>query len=229
MQARVPRKFEPFSDFALETYVCGDATPEQAQAIERAAATSPELQRYLTQRRAERATFVLQSSRPRQAPRPLWALSLAWSGAFALAFVALLAVTVPESEVLSEVVRTKGGPSAELIVQRDGRTFAHRQGVLLRPGDRVRLRLQTGAGGFLTVVARDPRGLTTLYDAVELSGGEPFAPGSWVLDDSSADETWFVSVSHEPVRAADLREALRQGRAVTEPLAVLLLKREPLP
>src|SRR4051812_39785685 len=150
MRDQVRRSFPAFSEFQLESYVCGDATAEAARAIEHAAAQDPALSRHLAERRAERAAFMLSHPRlPEAAParRPSrWQLT--WIGAAALACASVLLVVVGPKE---GALRAKGTAlGAELVVQRGERTFVYGPGVWLKSGDRLRLRTRAAAPGFLT-------------------------------------------------------------------------------
>src|SRR5262245_28051556 len=63
MRDQPKRRFEPFTDFLLEQYLCGDTSPEDTQRIESMAARTPALAEYLRERRAERDAFALQHPR----------------------------------------------------------------------------------------------------------------------------------------------------------------------
>ncbi len=223
------RRFAPFSDYQLEEYVAGVADPADAHSIERAAAQSGELARYLAERRAERAAFLLRHPRLERDPRRPRLTRLGFSGALlaACAAAAVMWLTPPAGD--APEVRVKGGARASIVVQRDGRTFPRTEGVLLRPGDKLRLVVDAPRPGFVTVVARDRQGFTALYDAVAIAAGETALPGSWVLDDTPGPETWFVLIAEEASAASRLQEVLRQGSPIEVPLTVLTLDKEPAP
>jgi hypothetical protein len=210
----------------LEEYLCGDLTLAEAAEIERAARVRPDLDDYLRERRAEKAAFLAEHPRlktPAPRTRRAWT---PWVLAFATA-TAAVAVSLPSWLWETPVVRAKGGLAAQLVVRRQGRTFAWRRDVLLRAGDRVRLTVESQAGGFLTVVGRDRRGYATLYDALPVEPGTFTAPGSMILDDADRDETWWVVLTETP--EADVLGPLRRGEEPRGAVAVLELHKEPAP
>lgn len=200
MRARVRGRFEPFSDFEIEAYLCGDLGPEERARVEAALAASVEFQGYIQKRREEREAFFRDHPRlelGRASPRlaPVRVLALAGAAA-ALAVVALFVVLFAGGErppAGDPWIRSMGALKATLTIQRDGRTFRYRPGVLLREGDRVRLSVESPQSGHLTVLARDQAGkFEVYYDALRTTAGEYTVPDSLILDDHVGVEDWFI-------------------------------------
>ncbi|AGC43720.1 hypothetical protein MYSTI_02404 [Myxococcus stipitatus DSM 14675] len=187
----IPR-FPGVPDLLLERYLCDELSAEEALRVEEAARVSPELSAHLRERRAEKAAFALvrpfgpvreRLAPPRQSRwRGLWR----WSLPVLVLGVGLTAV-VPRLIALEEVerVRVRGGLTARVLVKRGDVVFEQGPGVVLRPGDRVRVEVEDVAGGALYVLALSERGRVTPLQGFEITGGAlSMAPGRWVLPGS---------------------------------------------
>jgi hypothetical protein len=127
-------------------------------------------------------------------------------------------------------VRARGAVKVALIVRRAGRTFEHREGVPLRPGDEVRLSVESAGGGFLTVLgpaAGDE--LAPYYEALAAPAGTFTVPDSLVLDAHVGPEQWIVALSPEPLAARVLAARLRRGDTPRAAVTVVRITKEPAP
>ena len=245
MKARVRGRFDPWSDFEIETYLCGDGDPDLRARIEASARDSKELRAYLAERRAQREAFltlhpVLPPSPKLEARRSwlgsarTWWLSAAVGLSAAAAGVALWvqpspnpAPRVSSPDLAADAgIRTRGGLTARLVIRRKGRTFDYDGRFALRPGDQARIVVESPHGGYVTVIGEDeadaPDGkLPVFYDNAPLGPGRQVLPGSLTLDDRVGTERWVVFHAREPVSTEELRAAVRQGRPVEAAQTVL--------
>jgi hypothetical protein len=183
----------------IERYLCGELSPEEASRVEEAARASPELATHLQNRRAEQSAFA--AVRPfgavgarieaRRAGARGWMARMRWAlPAFGLcALLVLVAVRELPSTGENDGVRVRGGLTARVLVKRGEAVFEQGPGVVLRPGDRVRLEVEDVEGGTLYVVGLSDRGRATPLHGFEQTGGmvrmEPgrlLLPGSLELD-----------------------------------------------
>jgi len=187
----IPR-FPGVPDLLLECYLCDELSAEEALRVEEAARVSPVLSAYLRERRAEKAAFTL--ARPfgplrarLEAPRPSrWGGLWRWSLPL-LVLGGVLAVVVPRLVAPEEVerVRVRGGLTARVLVKRGDVVFEQGPGVVLRPGDRVRVEVEDVEGGALYVLALSEHGRVTPLQGFEVTGGAlSVGAGRWVLPGS---------------------------------------------
>ncbi|MFP2925295.1 hypothetical protein ACLESO_08770 [Pyxidicoccus sp. 3LG] len=115
------------------------------------------------------------------------------------ALVAVIAVREPSSTNGDDTVRVRGGLTARVLVKRGEAVFEQRPGVVLRPGDRVRVEVEDVEGGTLYVVGLSDRGRATPLHGFEQTGGavqmEPgrlLLPGSLELDAAPEREALVV-------------------------------------
>ncbi|WP_408890499.1 hypothetical protein ACJ2CR_07180 [Myxococcus faecalis] len=187
----IPR-FPGVPDLLLERYLCDELSREEARRVEEAARVSPELAAHLRERQAEKAAFALVRPfgpvRARlETPRPgRWRGLWHWSHPVLVLGVVLAAV-LPRLVTLEEVekVRVRGGLTARVLVKRGDAVFEQGPGVVLRPGDRVRVEVEDVNGGALYVLALSERGRVTPLQGFEATGGAlSMGPGRWVLPGS---------------------------------------------
>jgi len=237
MRTRVKGQFEPLSDFEIEAYLCGDLGSQEQERVEAAIAASPELQEYIRQRQAEREDFFrahprleIETEPERIAPVRF----LAWAGAAAAVLVAALFVilyaagdkAMPEDPG----IRAMGAVKATLAVQRNGRTFQYREGVLLREGDRVRLSVESPRSGHLTVLARQSGGkFEVYYDALQTTAGEFTVPDSLILDDHVGAEDWFIILAPAGKDPRDYVQKLKSGESLDARATVIRVMKEAKP
>ncbi|QSQ17147.1 hypothetical protein [Myxococcus landrumensis] len=189
----IPR-FPGVPDLLLERYLCDELSAEEALRVEEAARVSPALSAHLRERRAEKSAFALVRPfgpmRARlEAPRPsrwhgLWRPSLPM-----LVLGVVFAVVVPRLVAFEDAervrVRVRGGLTARVLVKRGDVVFEQGPGVVLRPGDRVRVEVEDVDGGALYVLALSENGRVTPLQGFEVTGGAlSMGPGRWVLPGS---------------------------------------------
>jgi hypothetical protein len=237
MRTKVKGRFEPLSDFEIEAYLCGDLAPEEKRRVEATVVASAELQEYIRQRQAERETFFQEHPRlglrkepQRTAPVRL----LAWAGAAAAILVValfwVLSVIGEQRGTGDPGIRAMGALKATLTVQRDGRTFLYREGVLLREDDRVRLSVESPQSGHLTVLARGPGGtFEVYYNAVKTTLGDYTVPDSLVLDEQLGVEEWFIILAPKGRDPRDYIQMLQSGASLDARATVIRVVKEAKP
>lgn len=235
MRTRVKGQFEPLSDFDIEAYLCGDLGPQEKERVEAAIAASVELQEYIQRRRTEREEFF--SAHPRlnieiqDRPAPLRVL--AWAGAAAAVVVLALFVVFYSGDKPAPGdpgIRAMGAVKATLTVQRNGRTFQYREGVLLREGDRVRLSVESPQSGHLTVVARQGGGkFEVYYDALKTTAGEYTVPDSLILDDYVGVEDWFIILAPAGRDPREYVQKLKSGAPLDARATLIQIMKEARP
>ncbi|WP_141621376.1 hypothetical protein [Myxococcus sp. AB036A] len=188
-------RFPGVPDLLIERYLCGELSAEDARHVEDAARASPALTAHLRDRQAARDAFavthpfnVIQS---RLAPRPPetspWQWPFRWAlpvfGLFALGLIGVQTWSPPTEE--HEQVRVRGGLTARFLVKRGEAVFEQTAGVVLRPGDRVRVEVEDVEGGSLYVLAVSDHGrLTPLHGFPQTGGAVKMEPGRMVLPGS---------------------------------------------
>ncbi|WIG92698.1 hypothetical protein [Myxococcus sp. SDU36] len=188
-------RFPCVPDLLIERYLCGELSAEDAHRVEDAAQASPELAAHLRDRQAARSAFAathpFSTIRTRLAPRPAGALRWQWAYRWALPAFAVCALMVLEVQRWKpptdegEQVRVRGGLTARLLVKRGEAVFEQAPGVVLRPGDRVRVEVEDVEGGWLYVLALSDHGrLTPLHGFPQTGGTVRMAPGRLVLPGS---------------------------------------------
>jgi hypothetical protein len=235
MRARVKGRFEPLSDFEIEAYLCGDLGPEDKERVENAVAASAELREYVQKRQAEREAFFRDHPRLKLEKEPARIAPvrfLAWAGAAAAAVVAVVALFVvlyaPGDD--DPGVRAMGALKATLTVQRNGRTFQYREGVLLREDDRVRLSVESPQSGHLTVLARGPGGTYEVYySALKTTPGEYTVPDSLVLDEQVGVEDWFIILAPAGKDPREYIQKLQSGAPLDARATVIRVVKEAKP
>ena len=237
MRTRVKGRFEPLSDFEIEAYLCGDLGPGEKERVEAAVTASAELQEYIQQRRAEQEAFLRDHPRLEHAeePRRIAPMRfLAWAGAAAAVLVVSLFVVLYAAEERPGTgdpgIRAMGALKATLTVQRNGRTFQYREGVLLREGDRVRLSVESPQSGHLTVLARGHAGkFEVYYDALRTTAGEYTVPDSLILDDHVGVEDWFIILAPAGKDPREYVQEIQSGEALDARATVIRVLKEAKP
>lgn len=237
MRTRVKGRFEPLSDFEIEAYLGGDLATEEKRRVEAAVAASAELQEYIRQRQMEREAFFQEHPRLdlRQEPQRIAPVRLlAWvATAAAILLVALFVVlsAVGEKRGPGDAgIRAMGALKATLTVQRDGRTFQYREGVLLREGDRVRLSVESPQSGHLTVLARGPGGtFEVYYNAIKTTLGDYTVPDSLILDEQLGAEEWFIILAPKVRDPRDYIQKLQSGASLDARATVIRVVKEAKP
>lgn len=227
---KISRRFASVSELELEEFLCGDASEAVQGKISELARSNSEFAEHVREREAGRAAFQLQhprlrSAEPTPSRRRTWGWTLACSSVV-VAAAAIFVVSRPEESVSSQI-RQRGAVKASLAVRRDGRVFAHGEGVLLRKADQVRLTVESSRGGYLSLLGRDELGIVSIYyDSVPIAAGTATLPGSLVLDDFVGEEKWYVIVTEAQVTAESLAERLRSNDALGVPATALVLVKE---
>lgn len=235
MKDRVIGKYAPLTDLEIEQFLCGELTGDAAERIERQAEKDPALATHLAERRAQQQAFFqahprLEVELPPERRRWVgWSLGLAGAAAAAVLVVVALFAWPMEPGTGSDgpTIRARGALKVGLTVRRAERTFAFREGVLLRPGDRVRLSLEATEAGFLTLIGRDQHGRWTIYyDGLPTTAGTWTVPDSLVLDDDPNPEHWYALLTSERIEAKKLLDRLRAGQPLEAAASMLTLTKE---
>jgi hypothetical protein len=212
MRNTANRRFAPFSDYELECFLAGAAEPQLARRIEAAAARDEALAAHLRERRADRDAYAAVQrpfvpSEPRQARSPWrWLAPLGLVAAAASALV----MFVPAGD---SGVRAKGGGlTAQLYIERGGRTFAADPGTRFAPGDRVQVVVQAPAAGFVSLLAAERDGEQIYLDNLPVTAAATPASASFVLDNAPGPEHWRLVWS----RKRQARPASDHGDAELE-------------
>jgi hypothetical protein len=236
MRTKVKGRCEPFSDFEIEEFLCGDSTAENSQRIEAAIAESAELADYIAERRAKKSSFHQEHPVLNLERKPVRNLGwpLAFASAAAAAIVVLIFVLLPGGKQTdlsdSPEIRAMGAVKATLTVRRQGRTFLYREGVLLREGDQVRLSVESPHAGFLTVLGTAGRGkIETYYNALKTTPGTFTVPDSLVLDDQLNTEQWFVILAKKEVESDIYIKRLREKESLDAKATVIRIVKEATP
>ncbi len=202
--------FGPFSERTLELYLCGDLGPDEAELIEKAMAECSPLAVYLRKRVNQRTAFLVQHPFRTLEPKLPKSRSIVRKWGLAVAFVAvafsMFLVMVPgwrsgpETEPLYSGIRARGPMSVHVVAQRNGRTMEVRNGTYLKVGDRIRIRLDAGHGGYVYVLGFDSEGRVDIYyggeetGPVRVSPGEAYLPMSLELDGTSTRDRLHIAL-----------------------------------
>lgn len=115
-------------------------------------------------------------------------------------------------------VRVRGGVTARLVVKRQEAIFELSPGVVLRPGDRLRIEVDDVEGGHLYVLGLSERGAVTPLQGFESTGGalrlEPgkqVLPGSMELDAAPEREALYLLLAPHPLAEAEVQQWLREA------------------
>lgn len=223
--ASVPQ-FEGVPDLLIERYLCGELPPDQALRVEEAARASPALALHLESRRASQRAFAavrpfgpVRARLQAKQDGTRWWIGVRWVlPALGLcAVLALVAVrSLPSGADGNDRVRVRGGLTARVLVKRGEAVFEQGPGVVLRPGDRVRVEVEDVEGGTLYVVALSDRGRTTPLHGFTQTGGtvgmEPgrmVLPGSLELDAAPEREALVVVLASREDGAPSAEAVLR--------------------
>lgn len=223
----VPR-FPGVPDLLIERYLCGELSPDEALRVEEAARASPALAAQLQSRRAEQRAFA--AVRPfgpvrarLETPRPSthgrgWGVHWALPALGLCALLALVTVLreLPTGGGVEDRIGVRGGLTARVLVKRGEAVFEQVPGVVLRPGDRVRLEVEDAEGGTVYVVALSDRGRATPLHgfagtggAVSMESGRMVLPGSLELDASPEREALVVVLAPRAGSAPSPEAVLR--------------------
>lgn len=189
------------STLTLHRYRNGELSPEEAAVVRAALEANPEDMNRLRAQQALRQEFQLRPVPPAlKAPpaRGLWARwSLpAFAMAAALSLVVLLPSSPPPGEMGSEITRAKGQDRRiDVLVEGHGLLDA---GELLRPGDRVQLRL--AAGPYVEAWVSDGTKVLGRFDTA--ADRPTLAPFSLTLDDAPGDEHVVVLLARDHLEPA---------------------------
>lgn len=240
MREQIRGPFAPVRDIEIEAYLCGELDGSSRKALEAELERSDALSAYVAERQRARGRFLenhpFSLQLPAAAPQRRDG-SVIWGGL--LAAVAVLSLIVPAKPVRAPVetawpeasrdtVRVKGDAlSAELFVKRDAEVFRYRPGVALRPGDRVRISVESQRPGYLSVFGRDARGHVSVYYAGLLtSSGRYTVPDSLILDETDGDEQWVLVHSTDVQPIERYVDAFTRGEPLGVPHAILQLHKE---
>lgn len=232
LQVRIRGRFHPLSDFELEAYLCEELDAAGRARVEETLARSQELQAYIDERRAARASFAERHPLSRRRSQRLaagWKLWLAGSALAAAA--ALLSVSLPTSRRVPggglDTVRAKGNTlQAELYVKRGDAVWVHQPEIAVQPGDALRLQVVSTRAGYLTLLGRDASGrVSVYYDQLVTSGGRFSAPDSLILDAGGGDEEWLLVFDPQARPASDYGQAFAHGELPEAAHAVFRLHR----
>lgn len=202
------------SRLKLAQLVAGDLSPEEAAAVEAAAAESEEIGAQLTELRKNASRFeergevhrarlraALSGQTPSSRSRRIWRWLIPLVPAAAAALLVL--VLWPAGPRDEARVGFKGALAVRIVAKRGGEQFVVREGQRLKQGDGLRFQITTDASGFLSIFSIDKHGtLSPFYPGTDPARApEPMAlaragrhtlPGSVILDDSRGEEHLVV-------------------------------------
>jgi hypothetical protein len=130
--------------------------------------------------------------------------------AFALVVLAIALWRWPRPPELG----IKGDASWQVFANRDGRTFAVRDGTELAAGDRIRFVVLPGGARYILVVSVDGGGAVTIYHpysgerSAAIDGDRVELEGSIVLDAAPGPERLYAVLTDEPLAAAAVKAPL---------------------
>ncbi|MCP3144293.1 hypothetical protein [Pyxidicoccus xibeiensis] len=239
-------RFPGVPDLLIERYLCGELPPHEAQRVEEAARASPSLASHLEHRRAEQRAFAdarafawvgarIEARRSGVSGRATGLLGharsvfgrgagLRWAlPALGLcSLLVIVAVRQPATTGEGDTVRVRGGLTARVLVKRGETVFEHAPGVVLRPGDRVRVEVEDAEGGTLYVVGLSDHGRATPLHGFDQTGGavqmEPgrlVLPGSLELDAAPEREALVMVLAEKTEDAPSPEDVLRWAREAT--------------
>jgi hypothetical protein len=151
-----------------------------------------------------------------------WVLPLAATAAALFMVVVLVNRDVDESKSAKQPVEdsnvlVKGDPTLHVYAKRGESVFPVKQGVSLRPKDRIRFVVEPAENRYLLIVSRDATGKLTLYyppGAVRsgtLRPGRNELPGSIELDEAPGTESLIAVFSDSSLMVKDVLEAVRRA------------------
>jgi hypothetical protein len=230
------KRFDPFSDMEIEEYLCGDLSAEIRAQIEHAMHESVELSDYITKRQAQKEEFYSLHPRlvlPSKAEKSFFLRPMVLAGAGAVAIILALILVFPVLENRSleveSTIRAMGSLKANLAIRRDDRVFTHRPGVLLRPGDQVRLSIESPQSGYLTLISRIGNQYDVYYNSLKAPAGTYTVPDSLILDDDLDQEEWFIILSPKKAAAQKLIQLLRQNKQLKGAATSIRITKEAAP
>jgi hypothetical protein len=123
-----------------------------------------------------------------------------WLGVSVFAMAAALVVMFVRTPTEEPVLGIKGAPDVQVYANQDGRVVALRDGMELRPGDRIRFVVLGAAHQPVVITSIDGADRSTVF-----FDGVPHAPryevpGSVILDDTLGPERLYLRVGVEPRR-----------------------------
>jgi hypothetical protein len=112
----------------------------------------------------------------------------------------------PEPPLLLE----KGEPAVTVFLKRAERVWQWDGRSVLRPGDRLRLKISAAGYGYVAIGAPDaePHRVRLLYEGpLTSSGPDTLLPSSWEVDAQPGPEVLHVLLSREPLPKKELQRA----------------------
>lgn len=237
MKPRAQRRFEPFSDFELEAYLCDELPSAARSRIEHTLKRDAALASYIEERRRAKATFAARhplklDARPLPpVPRKL-AFAFSVLSAAAVATLGLVVALQTQSSTPRErqdTVRVKGHAElrAQLSVKRGQQVWTYRPEQALRAGDQLMLSLDSDHSGYVTLLGRDAHGENAVYfDKLAAPAGRFVAPTSLTLDAETGEELWLVVWSPQPREAGEYFDELARGEPPDVPHVYFRLRKE---
>ncbi len=192
------------STLTLHRYRLGELSPAEAAEVRAALEANPQDQARLRAQEALRQEFILRpvpiqlKIEERPSFWAIWRLPI-----FAMAAALTLVVTLPQTPGSGELTRMKGMERrVDVLVEGQGLLDP---GELLRPGDRVQLRL--AAGPYVEAWVSDGQKVLGRFDT--RADRATLAPFSLTLDDAPGDERVILLLSDahlDPASVPDLLE-----------------------
>lgn len=173
----------------------GSAPPEWLARIEAVPPRTPDLRAALGAR-SKRRPWIRRAT----------VTMLATSAAAALLVLALpRPVHPPQKE--TPLLLEKGEPAVTVFLKRAERVWQWDGRSVLRPGDRLRLKISAAGYGYVTIGAPDaePQRVRLLYEGpLARSGPDTLLPSSWEVDSQPGPEVLHVFLSREPLPQKEL-------------------------
>jgi anti-sigma factor RsiW len=159
--------------------------------------------------RAHFERSVLARTLPRVARRRPWWLLVA-----PLAIFLVTRDRQGDTDTDNPVLGIKGESAWQVFANRNGATFAVRDGAPLAAGDRIRFVVTPAGARYLLIASIDGTGATTIYypyggnESAAVSGDRIELPGSIVLDAAAGPERLYAVFSNVPVSADAIKSEL---------------------
>jgi len=193
-----------------------DACPDCRSLVQEREADRAHFQQHVFPRTV--GTVEARARSPFERFRTPWALAVP---AVALALLALIVVQVPSGDD-DLYIGVKGGPRLQIVALRGETQFPVSEGTRLRPGDRIRFRVDPGEAHHLLIASKDGAGHASIYFNGAVQAGLQDLPGSIELDAALGPEHLHALFSDTPLDAQSVLRALESGAPLPHASAELV-------
>jgi len=182
-----------------------DACPTCRSQVEERQADRAHFERHVFPRTVDKVQARARS--PWERLRPPWTLAVP-AVAVALLVLVVAQWPTPDDDLY---IGVKGGPRLQIVALRGEAQFRVDEGTRLRPGDRIRFRVDPGQARYLVIASKDGAGRGSVYFSGEVQPGLQDLPGSIELDAALGPEHLHALFSDQPLDADSIRRALESG------------------